>query len=427
MKRLVGLVIAIGTGLVAAGQGLAQSAYGCDDLARLGDMPVVEGRGGVFYRVHPDMHNFYSFSDETVERVGELSDTLAALGTRLVYVPVPTKSLAMPAFLTPEADDFGFDPDMATTVYLDILKRLEQRGVAAVDVRKAMVQTQNGAPAYFQSDHRWTATGARLAAGAVAERIAGLDGTAGLPTSAFANVQGSDVTLSSHMFAQIQQHCQGAIPPVTTAAFTTSAPTLPGGTPVVVVGTEYSGEVAGNFSGFLAQASGLAVAQYSVPGGGAFAAISSYLASDVFRAARPALLVWEVPVEANPGRFGDQPMRELIAFAGNGCRLPLSLSSTDRDNRINVDLGPIDPGLATALLIDGAGAQSREAVFTFRSRTGLTRTRTVVRHPDQPLNGRFAMPLSGLWPEGAVSVEVELSEAFGPAPGALACFYEGQG
>ena len=430
MKRWVGMVLALGAGLIAGfvspGQASAQSAFGCDGLARLGYMPVVEGRGGVFFRVHPDLHNFYPFSDETVERLGELSDALATGGTRLIYLPVPTKSLAMPAALTPEAEDFGFDPALATTVYRDILKRLEDRGIATVDVRKPMVQAQGGAPTYFRSDHRWSAEGARLAANAVAARLAALN--LEIPgTGTYQTEPSGEVTLTSNMFAQIQQHCQNPIPPVTTSAFVTPPAPDVAAAPLVVVGTEYSDVNTGNFTSYLSRASGLLVAGYSVPGGGGFAAISSYLTSDAFRTNRPKVLIWEVPVEANLAQFADQPLRELIALAGTTCRFSLTLFAGDQPNRVSLDLSTLDPGLSTTLFIDGGGAPSPEALFTFRSRTGLSRSRVVLRHPDQVLNGRFALPLSGLWPDGAASVEVELTEPFGPGALALACIYSGKG
>jgi len=431
MQRRLALILGLVLATLGADPARAQSAFGCDNLARPGGLPVVEGRGGVFYRVHPDLHNFFPLSDETVARLGELSDVLAAAGTRLIYLPVPTKSLAMPAALSPETADFGFDPDLATTVYDDIVQRLERRGVATADVRKPMVAAQGSAPPYFQADHRWTPDGARIAAAAVAVRLAGVaDAPArGGPIAVGPRVE---VTLESSMFARIQQHCQSTVPPVRALGF--AAP-QPGAAPlftearppVVVVGTEYIGESASNFAGFLAAATGLPVGFYGVPDGGAFAAISSFLTSDAFFSARPAVLVWEVPVEANPAQFGDQPLRELIALAGTACRVPLNVFATDIPNRISIDLGALDPGLAHTLFVDADGAASPEAVFTFRSRAGLTRSRSILRHPGQRLSGRFAVPLSGLWPEGAASVEIELTKDFGPAPRALACFYEGQG
>lgn len=440
MKRLVGLVIAAGLGLTGMVPAQA-STFGCSDLATVRDFPAVEGRDGVFFRVHPDMHNFFPFADETVDRVGELSEALAATGTRLVFLPVPTKALAMPAFLPIEAEDFGHDPDLAATVYDDIIRRLERRGVAAANLRRPMVQGQTGAPGHFQTDHRWTAAGARAAATAVAARLGALPELSALPRGGFTTAGGGSVTLASQMFAQLQQHCQLTLPPVTTVRYDAAraaggaAPgsnaifgaTAMGQARIAVVGTEYTGEAATNFAGFLAEQTGFEVVNYHVPGGGGFAAISSYLTSDAYQTARPAVLVWEVPVEVNLGRSGDQPMRELIAAAGNTCRVPLNLFSTGQPNRISVDLNALDAGLDYTLFVDSGGAESPEATFEFRSRDGFTRARSVLRHPDQQQTGRFAMPMSGLWADGAASVEIELTTAFGGNPRVVACFYSGKG
>ncbi|WP_226781751.1 alginate O-acetyltransferase AlgX-related protein [Oceaniglobus trochenteri] len=431
------MVLALFCGLAGAVQAQAQSAYGCSNLPGRGDLPVVEGLNGVFFRVQPDLRNFFDFSDQTVERLGEFSDALAANGTRLILLPVPTKSLAMPGSLTAETEDFGFDPDLATTVYLDIVKRLEDRGIATADARRAMVQAQASAPAYFQVDHRWTVSGARLAAQAVAARLSGVTGGQG---AQIATRQGDEVVLPSHMYAQIQQHCQMMVPPVATPEVHAQGPNgvqrpedtslfsglLKGGG-IAVVGTEYTGEPVTNFPALLAEATGQEVGHYTVEGGGAFAAISSYLTSPAFRAARPAALVWEMPVVAELAHAGDQPMRELIAMAGDTCTVSLKVFSTPGTDWISVDLEDLDPAQDHTLFLDAAGVASREARFIFRARNGETRARTILRHPGQVHNGRFAMPLSGLWPEGAVSVEIELLANFGTAPRVLACTYSGKG
>ena len=102
----------------------AQSLYGCNDLAGYERLPSIEGKSGVFFRINPDLYNFHAMSEETVDQVAELARALESVGTKLIYVPMPTKSMVMPSFLTSESEDFGFDATLASTVYGEAVRRL---------------------------------------------------------------------------------------------------------------------------------------------------------------------------------------------------------------------------------------------------------------------------------------------------------------
>ena len=107
MMRMYGAVVACLT-LVAASGAAAQSVYGCSDLEGRQARASVEGTSGVFYRVNPDLRMFHAFSDESIADLAKLAQALDAHGTTLVYVPMPTKSLAMPDQLPPEAGEKRF-------------------------------------------------------------------------------------------------------------------------------------------------------------------------------------------------------------------------------------------------------------------------------------------------------------------------------
>ena len=132
-------------------------------------MASVEGREGVFFRLHPDLHNHHPMAPETIADLATLTQALAAKGTALIYAPVPVKSLAMPKYLSPATTNYGFDYSLATTVYLDALSQLQAAGVRAVDLRAEMVDATGPLP-YFRTDPRLTAEGARLAAAAIGAR-----------------------------------------------------------------------------------------------------------------------------------------------------------------------------------------------------------------------------------------------------------------
>ena len=67
------------------------------------------------------------------------------------------------------------------------------------------------------------------------------------------------------------------------------------------------------------------------------------------------------------------------------------------------------------------GAAAKVAQFVFLSAEGFTRTKTVVRaHPDAR-TGRFYVPMTGLWPGGARSVDIRLDTAMSGTPRVTAC------
>lgn len=412
----------------------AQSVYGCTALDT-GGMPAVEGDDGMFYRVTPDLRMFHALSDDSIADLAGLSQAMAALGTTLIYVPLPTKGLAMPDQLPQAARDYGFDVALATSVYDETLVHLAESGVATAGVRAALHTQPGTPPSFYPTDTRLTAAGAERAAAAIAVVMTGTAGFADLPKGRFASSVTGKASLPSDMRASLQRRCQITLPDMLVDTYATT--TLQGsaraadnsllagnGTSarIAVVGTEIAGEASSNFSGFLAQATGLEVQQYTVAGGGSFAAISSYLTSRAFQDQRPAYLVWVNPVENNLAQFGDQPMRELSAAAGGNCRVPLPTGPGSAVGTVVADLTALDRTQRHTLFVDAEGTAAMRAQFDFVSATGLVRTRTVLRNPGQVPTGRFYMPLSGLWAEGALSVSVTLDVAPASPVRVSACF-----
>jgi alginate biosynthesis protein AlgX len=432
-SRIAGLML--GLMLAGAAPGLAQSVYGCTGLDDRNSMPSLEGDRGVFYRIDPDMRMFHAFSDESIAQLAGLSKALKSLGTTLVYVPLPTKGLAMPAQLPQAARDYGFDVVLATTVYDQSLRRLDEAGVVTANLRTALSVDADSAPSMYPTDYRLTAAGSERAAKAIAATLGKTTGFADLPQGQFATSVASKQTLPSDMRAALQRHCQITLPELVVDSFATirlqgtaaaNNTALLGSTAtsarIAVVGTEHTGEASSNFAGYLSQASGLDVQQYTVMGGGSFAAISSYLTSRAFQEQRPAYLVWINPVENNLAQFGDQPLRELKAAAAGTCRVPLPAGPGITANSVTADLSALDRTQNYTLFVDAEGTAARRAQFDFQSAAGLVRTRTVTRHPDQVATGRFYMPMSAMWPEGALAVTITLDVPAAAPVRVTACF-----
>lgn len=399
------------------------SAFRCDGLSRGHHHASVEGQDGVFFRLIPDLRNDQPLPDPVIDELRALSHALAAGGTTLVLAQVPTKALAMPHALNTRTGDFGYDPDTATTLYLDTLRRLRDAGIHAVNVRDTMIMS--GTEPFFKTDHRLNAAGAKAMAAAIAAHIRKFPDTDALARHVYTTRESGSATLASSLRPALQQRCQQFLPEVTTPVFRTtlSAAAETGDVGVIaLVGSEYSNTPEVNFAGFLAQETGFDVIQYSVNGGGAFAAISTYLTSREFQAARPDILVWELPVYANPGARGLLALQELVTAARNSCTFDISITRDETSPRLLTgDLSNLPEGPPPVLLLDLDQQIARSVRFRFLNSDGAVLSRIIERHPAQLPTGRFYMPTTALWPEGTITVEMTSDTDIGPNPQLFAC------
>lgn len=412
----------------------AQSAFGCTGVEEDHDFASIEGAGGAFFRLKPDLKMWHPLEDVTLARLGRLSQVLAAGGTTLVYVPLPIRSLAMPERLPLAARDYGFDPVMAATVHDLDEARLRAAGIVVPPTRSALRKGAAAAPSFQLTDPGLTAEGADRLAAAIAAAIAPLPALASLPRAQFATVPAPDLPAPpSRMRAALQRHCLSELPGISVPAPTVTrllgglaaeATLLDADTTVpriAIVGTEQIGMPALNLSGRVAQATGLETLIHTVEGGGAFGAITSYLTSRAFQEARPAVLVWVNPVESSLATHGDQPLAELIAAAGPGCTIPLTVLGGVDPGTASADLTPVSGGGSWTILIDAEGTQASEARFDFLDAAGQKRSFWVTRPPGAFLSGRFYMPMAALGTTPATRVDVTLNAPFAGPVRMAAC------
>ena len=101
----------------------AQSPHGCTGLEQA-PVPSIEGLNGMFYRIDPDLVMDTRLPDSMIRDIQKLSLALDSRGTKLVYVPVATKGLALPRYLSHDADRFGYDVRLARALYADSIAQL---------------------------------------------------------------------------------------------------------------------------------------------------------------------------------------------------------------------------------------------------------------------------------------------------------------
>ncbi|MEM6303844.1 MAG: hypothetical protein AAF744_03940 [Pseudomonadota bacterium] len=419
--------LCVALGLSAASGAAAQSAHGCRNLISHEALRAVEGTDGGFFRLIPDLQSHHALSDVSIARIADLSKAMAARGTTLVLLPVPTRAQVMAHTLPAAARDVGYDADISATVHQEMIRRLGVAGVAVADVRQRLRQAAlAGEEVFFAADPRPTPQGARIMAQVVADVLGGLSQTAGLPRGGFTTEAMGKTTLPSPTRAQLQLACHGALPPVTAEVTQTTGDAQAAGAAIAaVIGTEIAGTPELNLAGYISEFSGLRAGSYGVTGGGAYAAMSSFLTSRNFEDSTPAVVIWEFPVSAPFGQQGDQPMRELIAAASGSCTMPLGLRPGADGMKLTADLSAVPSERPVTLAFDTGGAVAQQVLFHFEGADGQRRTRGIWRHPDQVLTGRFFVPLSGLQTAGLRAVEVELPLEHGPHPRLSVCLQGG--
>lgn len=385
----------------------------------------------MFFAIQPELQAHHSLADGTIAQIAALSDALATRGTTLVLMPVPTRAQVMTDALPPMATHLGYQVDLATAVHDDMMRRLTGAGLTVADALPGLrAAARAGKQPVLQTDPRPTADGVQHLAKAVGAALQDHPGMEGAVRARFTSTPTQEVTLPSPMRVQLQQACQSELPQATIMAYTTAQVgqnVLPASTgPIaatdrlVVLGSDLTATAALNLPGFLSEATGLAAQGYGVPGGGAFAAMSSYLTSDDFAVAPPRVLVWEWPVTASMAQHGAQPMAELIAAAHGRCTQALPLRQVG--DQLLADLRAVPQRADVMLAFDLGGRAARHARFHLTGADGLTRTRSIYRHDGQILTGRFFLSLADMAPAGLSQVAIETDSAPGLQPRLSVCF-----
>lgn len=395
----------------------ATTEYQCHNLDAAAALASIEGQDGVFYRILADLRMRHPMEDAVVEQMGVLSDTLAAEGTTLIYVTVPTKSQAMPQFLPPSAADYTFDSTTATLVYEDIITRLTAQGVLAPDILAALSDPEPGSLPFFKADFHWTPEGARLAAKATGAMMMAQPFYDDLIVSEYRTTELAQTSAFSTMRRALQAYCINELPRVEAVAYKTEMVAgqdekvsdifADGDDPeqVVLVGTSFSDAPLSNFAGFLSEYSSLDVVNYAITGGNQFGAMTSYLTSRDFADNPPRFLIWENPIYSNLAQYGPDPMQELVAAAGQTCTVPLNATQTS-SNSIEADLTGVQIGQNDVFLADLGAEGPRSAAFTLSMASGITRSALMRRSDRMLASGRFFKPLGSIWHPDPVTLTV---------------------
>lgn len=236
------------------------------------------------------------------QAVIDLQHSLASRGIQLVVAVVPDKSriaaaqlcsLTRPASLAPRIGDW--------------LTMLQGAGVPAVDLTPTLQPL--GESAYLRTDTHWSETGAKAAAGRVAQAISALQFSAtphkafDLTAQASAVRPGDLVRLAGIDWLPVSWQPK---PEYIAATQIKERMEATGGADdlddlfgdnnlpnTALIGTSFSRN--SNFVGFLEAALGAPVGNFAKDGGEFSGAAKGYLESPAFTQTPPKLVVWEIP------------------------------------------------------------------------------------------------------------------------------------
>lgn len=383
------------------------SDFGCSGLENDPLVASVEGKNGYFYRVLADIRMQHQLSEHTAKQLAEVAKALEANGTTLIYLPIPTKSLAMPQYLPDRTYELGFNYDIAKAAYDDALAKLRRNGVLTVDVLGALRSNDKDHPPFLQADFHWTAWGAASAAREVAATIKSLPGGDALQPATFETRATSRQQIISTMRRFLQASCLSSLPLAEIDSFETKEVAAhegaqldifgsdEAGGQVALVGTSFSDLAPANFTGFLSQEMQTPVSNYAVSGGNQFGSITSYITSAAFAERRPRFLIWENPIYNNLGKFGDAPLRELAAAAATemACDVvPAPVVSTQESTVLDLGLRPEILKDFSVILADAGSENSRQAMLRVGLEGGDVIETQISRPARATSSGRYYFP-----------------------------------
>lgn len=284
---------------------------------------VVVGRDGWLYtdeefKTYPDAESAVATHLALISYVRE---ELARQGTTLVVALVPSKARVYPEYLGERKPAAIHD-----ALYGRTREALEQSGIAAPDLLRALDACKRSGAVFLRTDTHWTPEGARC----VAQAVRGALPARAMNVSAAGGGWQTRITgIDRHQgdllkFLPLDPYFKSLLPgpePVelrqTERAGAADDLLGDAGPPTaVLVGTSYSADTKWNLTGALQEALQEDVVNYAAMGKGPFVPMLDYLlnSGDLLQAGQaPSLLVWEIPERYLPLAQDLRVAREMPA------------------------------------------------------------------------------------------------------------------
>ena len=308
--------------------------FTCPDLGNKDKQTInemVQGKEGWFFRLAGDLETEFQLRQEARGYLTRLQQGLAKRGTQTVFLSVPPRGVS--AYQLLDKDDprqARYDGKTTGDAYGALLTDIRETGMIVPDLREASLATPGEARSFFfRRDHHWTPEGARAAAKALKTTLTDLPAYQALKPKTYETKTIGKEEMKHTMALELQRLCTSDIPgePFTlyeTQLVASGADALFGDAggenkSSVLVGSSFSDKKEFNFDGFIAQETGLDIANFALSAGLLFNALVSYTSSPQFDKMKPPFLIWEAPGNYDLNKDTSKFFRQIIPATHGIC------------------------------------------------------------------------------------------------------------
>jgi alginate biosynthesis protein AlgX len=259
---------------------------------------LITGDEGWIFRTKTDFADDFSINLALEDRLKRLHEAFQKKNIEVVIALLPTRGMVH----YDKIDYVGYDPLMTARNYQDLATHLRKIGYTVAAPENFSAQTNF----FYKHDHHWRPEGAKLMAMTLANEIKQLPVYAEITKMPFRTEKEAYIDHPGTFQKFINDVCGSNMPPETVPAYKTYS--LQGNmlndqpdAEIFLIGTSNSTAQAShaNFPGFLKEAIGADIENFSVSGGGVDTSMLDWLGSDQYLRKKPKVVIWEIPVYQN--------------------------------------------------------------------------------------------------------------------------------
>jgi alginate biosynthesis protein AlgX len=308
-----------------------ENAYAGGESSDFFDTPLYQGKDGWFFRYGSDLSDTQVISPDAVSKMAKVNQVLSKRGTKLIYLPVPTRGVLGQKFLPVSiTDGVIYDQELAVESHINHVNAMREAGITAVDLASTLKLGPPKEQLSLARDLHWTPEGARWVAQESRKVFDDFPAFAALAKIKFETMSLGEKPYNSQMYEALagvcgtQENMTEKVNGYETKRVGATADDLLGGetevSSIALVGTSFSDTDIFNFEGFLSQALETEVANFSISGGGQFTSLYKWALTEGQKPDLPKFLIWETPIY---NRFDDQQylimFRQIIAALHGPC------------------------------------------------------------------------------------------------------------
>jgi hypothetical protein len=331
------LLFLFGASFLVCGANSAQAGkviFECPDLHNKKKRSIehlYQGFDGWFFRDN-DLKMDFSISPESQDYFRHLNEALSSRGIKLYLLPLLSRTLMAPTMVnTGDPWQQNYNVNLARESYKNFTRSIESHGVKVISLEPLFKTYENADPYIynFKRDIHWKPTGSLIVAQVLSAELKKFPSYGTLSKVKTVSRKREEVGRAGTIMEEIQKLCVGNIeaevynPYEAERVLDKSADALFGDAsstvPIALIGTSFSAVDEFNFLPFLEENSGLEVASFSIPGGGMFTSLISYLSSPFFQSNLPPLIIWETQSVYNFNKGTEYGFREAIPAVAGPC------------------------------------------------------------------------------------------------------------